>query len=164
MHDFKIRNVVEEDFNEISMVGEHCSPMTNERKSIYHMFTRFFQQTSMVIQDNVDGKIKGFLLGFISTDVPEESYIHLLCLKPSYRGKNMGSKLLDEFIKVVSARGCRKILLICKPSNKSAIRFYNKLDFLSQKSDKTVEIGDINIFKDYDGPKDDKIVFYKYIK
>jgi len=163
MYKFKIRNVIEEDFNEISMVADLCSPMTNERKSIYHIFTRFFKQTSLVIEGNGDGKIKGFLLGFISQEEPEESYIHLLCIEPSYRGQNMASKLLGEFIKVVSARGCKKVSLICKPSNTTAIKFYNKIDFLSQKSDKTVEVDGINIFKDYDGPNEEKIIFYKFI-
>ena len=44
MGDFMIRTVVEEDFNEISMVAENCSPVTNERKSIYHIFTKFFKK------------------------------------------------------------------------------------------------------------------------
>ena len=35
MLDFKIRNVIEEDFIKISQVAEYCNPMTNERKSIY---------------------------------------------------------------------------------------------------------------------------------
>ena len=102
-------------------------------------------------------------MGFISQEVPKESYIHLLCLETSYRGQNIALKLLNEFINVVSARGCEKVLLICKPSNKIAIKFYTKIDFLSQKSDKTVEIEGINIFKDYDGQNDDKIIFYKLI-
>ena len=35
MLDFKIRNVIEEDFIKISQVAEYSNPMTNERKSIY---------------------------------------------------------------------------------------------------------------------------------
>jgi len=163
MSDFKIRTVVEEDFNEISMVAENCSPMTNERKSIYHIFTKFFKKTSLVIIDDEDENVNGFLLGFISQDEPENSYIHLLCIEPSLRGQNMAFKLLDEFIKIVSARGCSKVSLICKPSNKRAIKFYNEHNFVQQKSDKTVEINGIDVFKDYDGPDDDKIVFYKFI-
>ena len=59
--------------------------------------------------------------------------------------------------------GCNKVSLICKPSNKRAIKFYNEHNFVQQKSDKTVEINGIDVFKDYDGPDDDKIVFYKFI-
>ena len=65
--------------------------------------------TSLVFEDN--GEIKGFLLGFISQENPEDSYIHLLCIKNDLRGQNLGSNLVDEFIKIVSSHGCRKVFL-----------------------------------------------------
>ncbi len=37
------------------------------------------------------------------------------------------------------------------------------MGFLSLHSDETVVIDDINVFLDYDGPAEDKIVFYKSI-
>ena len=58
MLDFKIRNVIEEDFIKISQVAEYCNPMTNERKSIYHLFTKFFKKTSLVVK--VMEKLMGF--------------------------------------------------------------------------------------------------------
>jgi ribosomal protein S18 acetylase RimI-like enzyme len=161
MLDFKIRNVIEDDFIKISQVAEYCSPMTNERKSIYHLFTKFFKKTSLVVTGN--GEINGFLLGFISQENPENSYIHLLCLKQAFRGQNIALNLVDEFIKIVSSLGCRKVFLICKPYNKAAIIFYSKIGFSSLQSDETTKINGINVFKDYDGPKDDKIVFFKSI-
>jgi len=161
MLDFKIRNVIEEDFLKIYEIGEYCSPMINERKSIYHIFTKFFKQTSLVFEDN--GEIKGFLLGFISQEDPEDSYIHLLCINNDLRGQNLGSNLVDEFIKIVSSYGCRKVFLICKPFNKVAIKFYTKIGFLSLESDETTKIDGFNVFKNYDGPNDDKIVFFKDI-
>ena len=51
MSDLIIRNVVEEDFLVISEVAEKCSPMTTERNSIYHIFTKFFKNTSLVVED-----------------------------------------------------------------------------------------------------------------
>ncbi|MBZ2165610.1 hypothetical protein [Methanobacterium spitsbergense] len=51
MIDFKIRNVNEEDFIEISKVAEKCSPMTNERNAVYHLFTKFFKNTSLVVEN-----------------------------------------------------------------------------------------------------------------
>ncbi len=162
MSDFIIRNVVEEDFIVISEVAEKCSPMTTERNSIYHIFTKFFKNTSLVVEDE-DRRVRGFLLGFISQDNPENAYIHLLCLEKSLRGRKIAADIVNEFIKIISSLGCRKISLITKPSNKTAIRFYNKIGFLSDKSDKTVEINGINVFKGYNGPGHDKVVFFKFI-
>ena len=162
MSDLIIRNVVEEDFLVIAEVAEKCSPMTTERNSIYHIFTKFFKNTSLVVEDE-DGSVRGFLLGFISQDNSENAYIHLLCLEKSLRGRKIAADLVNEFIKIVSSMGSKKISLITKPSNKAAIRFYNKIGFLSDKSDETVEIDGINVFKGYNGPGHDKIVFYKFI-
>ena len=53
----------------------------------------------------------------------------------------------------------QKVFLICKPYNKAAIIFYSKIGFSSLQSDETTEINGVNVFKDYDGPKDDKIIF-----
>ena len=37
------------------------------------------------------------------------------------------------------------------------------MGFLPLYSDKTIIIDDINVFEDYDGPNENKIVFYKSI-
>ena len=162
MTNFRIRNVFEEDFMKISQLGEKCSPMVNEREVIYHMFTKFFKTTSLVIEDNKN--IKGFLIGFISQENNENAYIHLLCIENVLRRQAMAEKLVKEFINIVCSLDCKKLFLVCKPSNKTAINFYNKMGFISLHSDETVVIDDINVFKDYDGHADDKIVFCKSIK
>ena len=110
---FKIRNTFEEDFIKISQFGEKCSPMINERKAIYHIFTKYFKNTSLVLE--ADGNIKGFLIGFISQENNENAYIHLLCIDKDLRGQNMASNLLEEFISIVSSLGCKKVFLVCKP-------------------------------------------------
>jgi ribosomal protein S18 acetylase RimI-like enzyme len=158
---FKIRNVSDEDFIKISQFGVNCSPMINERKAIYHLFTKFFRDTSLVLE--VNENLKGFLIGFISQENNENAYIHLLCIENDLRRQNMASNLMENFISIVYSLGCKKVFLVCKPSNKTAIKFYNKMGFLSLHSDETIIIDDINVFKDYDGPAEDKIVFWKSI-
>ena len=158
---FRIRNVFEDDFMKIAQLGENCSPMVNERKAIYHLFTKFFKNTSLVLEDNEN--IKGFLIGFISQENNENAYIHLLCIKKDLRGQNMASNLVEKFISIVYSMDCKKVFLVCKPSNKTAIKLYTKMGFLPLPSDKTIVIDDINVFKDYDGPSEDKIVFCRSI-
>jgi ribosomal protein S18 acetylase RimI-like enzyme len=159
--DFKIRNVSDEDFIKISQFGENCSPMINERKAIYHLFTKFFKDTSLVLE--VNKNLKGFLIGFISQENNENAYIHLLCIETDLRRQKMASSLIENFINIVYSLGCKKVFLVCKPTNKTAIKFYNNMGFLSLHSDETIIIDDINIFRDYDGPNEDKIVFWKSI-
>jgi ribosomal protein S18 acetylase RimI-like enzyme len=158
---FRIRNAFEDDFMKISQLGENCSPMVNERKAIYHLFTKFFKNTSLVLEDKEN--IKGFLLGFISQENNANAYIHLLCLEKELRGQDMASNLVEKFISIVSLLDCKKVFLVCKPSNKTAIKFYTKMGFIPLHSNKTIIIDDINVFKDYDGPSEDKIVFCRTI-
>jgi ribosomal protein S18 acetylase RimI-like enzyme len=159
---FRIRNVFEEDFMRIYKLGEKCSPMINEREAIYHIFTKFFKNTSLVLEDNEN--LKGFLIGFISQENNENAYIHLLCVEKDLRRQNMASNFVKEFINIVCSLDCKKVFLVCKSENKTAIKFYNKMGFLTLHSDETTLTDDINIFKDYDGPGEDKIVFFKFIK
>ncbi len=158
---FKIRTVFEEDFIKISEFGERCSPMINERKAVYHLFTKYFKNTSLLLEEN--GNLKGFLIGFISQDNNENAYIHQLCIEKELRGQNMASNLVREFIRIVSSLGCKKVFLVCKPSNKTAINFYNKMGFSTLYSDQTILIDNTDVFMNYDGLGDDKIVFYKSI-
>lgn len=161
--DYKIRNAEERDFLQISQLAENCSPMATERNSIYHIFVKFFNKTSLVVEDIENNTVIGFLLGFISQDKTNEAYVHLLCIDQSLRGEGLALKILDTFIQRVSSMGCNRISLISKPSNKRAIKFYLKHGFASYSSDETVEEDGINVFKGYDGPGCDKIVFYKDI-
>lgn len=161
--DYEIRNAEEGDFIQISQLAENCRPMVSERNSIYHIFVKFFKKTCFVVENTENKTISGFLLGFISQDNINEAYVHLLCVDVSLRGEGLALKILDRFIEDVSSMGCSKISLISKPKNKRAIKFYLKHGFKSQISKQTVEEEGINIFRGYDGPGCDKIVFYKDI-
>jgi ribosomal protein S18 acetylase RimI-like enzyme len=157
-----IRNVKERDFTRIAELAQKCKPMATERNSIYHLFTKFFSSTSFVAEKNQ--RIIGFLLGFISQDNPKEAYIHLLCVHPRYRGEGIASKLLGEFIETVKKKNIRRISLITKPINKKAISFYRKHGFKDYKGPQTRKIGDVNVFKDYNGEREDMVLFEKSLK
>ncbi|MGF7118749.1 GNAT family N-acetyltransferase [Methanobacterium oryzae] len=162
MEDFKIRNVVEEDFVDIAELAEECSPMETERNSIYHIFTKFFRSTSFVAE-LPSGEIAGFVLGFISQENLEEAYIHLLCVDPRMRERNIGRKMVEVFINAVASKGCKKVNLITKPINWNSISFYKKLGFLEDKSGKTMNVLGTTAIKNYNGIGQHMVVFYKFI-
>ena len=157
-----IRNVREGDFIRIAELAWKCKPMATERNSIYHLFTKFFSSTSFVAEE--DQRIIGFLLGFISQDNPEEAYIHLLCVHPRFRRDGIASKLLKEFIETVKMKNIKRISLITKPINKRAISFYRKHGFKDYDGPETCRSGDVNVFKDYNGEREDMVLFEKSLK
>ncbi len=162
MEDLKIRNTLEEDFVDIAELAEECSPMETERNSIYHIFTKFFKSTSFVAE-LTSGELGGFVLGFISQENPEEAYIHLLCVDPKMRGRNIGRKLVDAFIDSAASKGCKKINLITKPINWNSISFYKKLGFLEDKNGETMNVLGTTAIKNYNGMGEHMVVFYKLI-
>ncbi|XEA76206.1 GNAT family N-acetyltransferase [Methanothermobacter sp. KEPCO 2] len=156
-----LRNVREEDFTAIAELAFRCPPMVTERNSIYHIFTRFFSSTSFVAEE--DGRITGFLLGFISQDDPHEAYIHLLCVSPHLRGRGVASRLLEVFTETVRQKGVNVIYLITKPVNQRAIRFYLKNGFRAVEEGETVDAGPVKAVADYNGPGEDMVVFRRLI-
>ena len=163
MEDLVIRNTLEEDFIKIAEVAEECKPMETERNSIYHIFTKYFNSTCFVAE-LPSGVIGGFLLGFISQENPEEAYIHLLCVDPKMRGRDIGRKLVEAFVEKVALKGCKKVILITKPINWNSISFYKKLGFIEEKIGETMNVLGTTAIKNYNGDGEHMVVFYKFIE
>lgn len=163
MDKIQIRNSKEPDFVVISQIASKCSPMVTERNSIYHIFTKFFQNTVFVAEklENGNKKAVGFLIGFISQSNSDESYIHLLCVDPKFRGRKIASNLIKKFCDTVSQNGCTKVFLITKPINQRAIIFYQKSGFRMCNGGKIINIRGMDVFKDYDGFGEHMVVFQK---
>lgn len=161
MDDVIIRVAKEKDFINISKLAEKCAPMATERDSIYHIFTKFFQNTVFVAEK--DNKLLGFLLGFISQVNSEEAYIHLLCVDPDYRNKGLAKSFIKIFFKVIADMDCKKVFLITKPINQHAINFYKKLGFKKVDNVKNINLNGVWAVKDYNGLGKHMIVFEKNI-
>ncbi|MGZ7108084.1 MAG: GNAT family N-acetyltransferase [Methanobacterium sp.] len=163
MEDLVIRNTLEEDFIKIAELGEECEPMETESNQVFHIFTKYFRSTCFVAELS-SGGIAGFILGFISPENKEESYIHLLCVDPKKRKLNIGRKLMDAFIEMANLKECKIVKLITKPINWNAITFYKKLGFQEEKSGETMNVLGTTAIKNYDGPGEHMVVFYKSLE
>lgn len=163
MKQYMIRNVKEDDFLSIAETATYCPPMITERNSIYHIFTKFFTNTSLIIESE-NKKVLGFLLGFISQDNSQEGYIHLLCVIPQCRKKGLAKALMDDFLKILKERGCRKVYLITSPGNKKAINFYHKIGFNIDNQGKEIVINGVKAIKNYNGPGEHKLILTKQLE
>ncbi len=162
MNQYRIRNAKEDDFLSIAEIATYCPPMVTERNSIYHIFTKFFKKTSLILELE-DDKVIGFILGFISQDNPQEGYIHLLCVIPPWRNKGLAKALVDEFLNILREKGCKRVYLITSPGNKKALNFYDKMGFKIDNKGKEIVINGVKTIKNYNGPGEHKLICTKLL-
>ncbi len=94
----------------LQIVEMDCSPLPNERDSIYLNFYRFFRDTCWVAL--LDGKVIGFALGMVDQSKPTHCYLNYLFVQSEYRKKGLGGRLLKEFELSAKNKGCEIVTLL----------------------------------------------------
>jgi ribosomal protein S18 acetylase RimI-like enzyme len=156
---YKIRQVREKDFIEIMNLASKCGPIPIERDSIYHLFTRYFANTCFVAE--MDNKIVGYILGFISQLEKNVAYIHNICISPDFRRKKIGSSLYQKFFQNMKKEKCQRVFLIINPVNKLSILYHESLGFNALKEGEEIYIEGVRASKNYNGPGKHMLVMCK---
>jgi ribosomal protein S18 acetylase RimI-like enzyme len=94
----------------LKIVDMDCSPLPNERDSIYLNFYRFFKDTCWVAFFN--DELIGFVLGFIDQTNKEHGYMNYLFVKSEYRRRGVGARLIRAFELSAQEKGCKLISLL----------------------------------------------------
>jgi ribosomal protein S18 acetylase RimI-like enzyme len=116
-----------------------------------------FQDTSFVCEK--DGKIIGFLVGFISQTYNTEAYIHYAGVHPEFRRMDIAKTLYETFTSCVKNKGCKAIRCITSPTNRNSIGFHKKMGFRIEDGD--AEFDGIRINSHYAGKDQARVLFYK---
>ncbi|MFD1412430.1 GNAT family N-acetyltransferase [Oceanobacillus jeddahense] len=124
------------------------------------LFFNHFKDTSFIVEE--DEEIVGFLIGFLSQDKSDEAYIHFVGVHPDYRKKNIGKILYDNFLNKVKMADRKVIRCITSPVNKTSIAFHQKMGFVIEQGDKTVD--GVAVKSNYDGVGNDRVLFKKKIE
>lgn len=75
----------------------------------------------------VRGEIVGYSCHF---EVAGEAHLANVAVRPEYRRKSVAKQLLERILDLTRASGCYQIFLEVRPSNESAIRFYQNAGFV----------------------------------
>jgi ribosomal protein S18 acetylase RimI-like enzyme len=109
------------------------------------LFYYEFGRHARIVEEN--GQLVGFLLGFVTSDVPREGYVHLVGIDPEYRRRGVGKQLYAEFAQHARDAGAVRIKAITTPGNQGSIDFHVALGFAAER------------VTDYAGPGRDRFVF-----
>ncbi len=91
-----LRDVREEDAQQIENIANSCPPLRASVKGTYEYlaicFGRYF------IGAWGDAEILGFIVGFPNVSKPGECWIYQIAVRPEYQKNNIGKRLLEEEI------------------------------------------------------------------
>jgi len=96
------------------------------------LFFIHFRPTSFAIEEN--GRVIGFLAGFVSQTYPEQAYIHFVGIEANYRGRGLGRQLYSTFFETVRRLGCTTVRCITSPVNSGSIAFHTRMGFRIERS------------------------------
>lgn len=153
----EFRLVESSDFTIISPLVNEWSAGRQMADMLPKLFFVHFNNTSFIAEK--DGKIVGFLIGFVSQSHSNEGYIHFVGVHPEYRKHHIGKKLYHQFFNAVKENGRNIVRAVTSPVNKVSIAYHIKMGFEIEKGDK--EVGGISVVADYDGPNHDRVLFTK---
>jgi ribosomal protein S18 acetylase RimI-like enzyme len=127
--------------------------------SVLKVFFIHFKNTTFIAE--IDGRLVGFLVGFMSQSEANVGYIHFAGVHPQFRKVGIGRLLYEEFCFVCKAKD-RSIVKSCtSPVNKLSINFHKKMGFDIEQGDGIVD--DVSVNLDYLGKGNPKVLFKKIL-
>jgi ribosomal protein S18 acetylase RimI-like enzyme len=155
--ELRFRRPTEDDFLPIVRVVDEWWGGRRLHHLLPRLWFQHFTGTSWVAETD-DGRLAGFLVGFVSPDRPAEAYVHMVAANPNLRRRGVGRRLYDRFIDDVRDRGARRVTAITWPGNRSAIAFHRAIGFSLDDGPGSQPIYGVPAFSDYDEDRDDKAV------
>lgn len=123
------------------------------------LFFTHFCNTSFITE--LDNRIIGFLIGFLSQSCSKEAYIHFAGIHPDYRKQGLAEALYTKFFQTAQASGCEIIKCVTSPINKSSVAYHLHMGFEAEPSE--VQENGIPYHLDYDGVGEHRVLFVKHL-
>ncbi len=89
----------------------------------------FYELGRHAIIAEEEGRMAGFLLGFMSDAEPKVGYIHLVGIDPDFRRRGVGKALYAEFERQARAAGATALKAITTPGNQGSVEFHRALGY-----------------------------------
>jgi len=107
-----------------------------------------------------DGRVIGFVVGFVAQTDPTEVYAHLVGTRPGSRRRGVARALYRQFFATVASKGCRQVKAIMVPINRTSLAFHQHMGFRPVEQD-TIDIDGVKPVKDYSEPGEHRVVLVK---
>jgi GNAT superfamily N-acetyltransferase len=142
----KARPLAKSDFDQIVQVIDAWWGGAT-RHLAHPMFFHELGQQAFIVEEN--DQMIGFLLGFLTPDLPPRGYVHLVGVHPEHRRRGVGRFAYTWFEAECRKRGCRQVKAITTPGNEGQVLFHKGIGWQTHED------------PDYAGPGRSRIVFIK---
>ncbi len=148
-----IERCTKADFDAI--VEDHAEFWGSELTLRLHHPTLIFEfgDTAHVMRDGE--RIAAYLFGFFAQTGPV-AYVHLVAVRPAYRGQGLARRLYKHFVALATARECTELKATAAPTNLSSIAFHTAMGMEMLGSPNA---DGVPVVKDYLRPGVDRVVF-----
>ena len=139
-----------------TLPGLDTAAAARERAAMVpRLWLQHFASTSLVAED--DGRLAGFLIGFLSQDRADEGYIHFVGVALDQRGRGIGRLLYERFFALCREANRGWVRCVTSPVNTLSIAFHEAMGFDIEQSDGETAKAD------YDGPGVPRVTFVRSI-
>ena len=122
------------------------------------LWFQHFTGTSWLALDR-EGRVAGFLVGFISPDRPGVAYCHMIATDPNLRRLGVGRRLYERFFEDARTAGAREVHAITWPANRRSVAFHRALGFAVTAGPGTQNLYGTPAVAGYDYDTEDRVVF-----
>ena len=158
--EFRLRRPVEADHRFLVNSVDDWWGGRRMHVSLQRLWFRHFTGTSWIAE--ADDRIVGFLVGFVSPDRPDESYIHMVGTSPNHRRAGLGRMLYERFFDDMRPRGVRRVGAVTWPGDRTCVAFHRAMGFTPAEAG-TQNLYGTPAYPDYDADGDDRVVFSREI-
>jgi ribosomal protein S18 acetylase RimI-like enzyme len=152
-----IRNALPSDYPPVIAVLNDWWGGRNMSNMLPRLFFVHFQETSFISEE--DGRIIGFLIGFLSQTYPHEAYIHFVGIHPDHRKEGLGRMLYQRFFEAARNHDRNIVRCVTAPVNQGSIAFHTRMGFQIEPSEAQKE--GVAYSLDYDGAGEHRLKFVK---
>jgi len=135
--EFSIRQLRASDALEVYHILEtteelHVCGLTYSEKAVRNWHVTRAEDIILIAE--IEGKVLGFISSKLNDPEPQCACIDNIAVKPEYRGRRIGQRLLNQCISLLKARGVFFIHLLVGSDFPRSINFWEKNNFKGKQN------------------------------
>ena len=158
--DITFRRPTEADYEPISRVIDDWWGGRQLDHLLPRLWLQHFTGTSW-LAEMPDGRLAGFLIGFLSSDKPNVAYCHLIGANPNVRRRGLGRALYERFFEDARAGGRNLVTAITWPANHASIAFHRALGFEVETGPERQNLYGTPAVAGYDFDREDRAILVR---